>query len=96
MCVSCSQISLKEVKFPHIIPYLCHLISVAARHESPSIFDKNIFQFLSIYSSLGLLDRIVTHFLDLKEFPYCFPQWLPDFTVPLVVQSTGSLLDLVE
>ena len=37
---------------------------------------------LDIYLGVGLLDNRVTLFLLFKGTPYCFPQWLHQFTFP--------------
>ena len=43
---------------------------------------------LDIYLGVGLLDNRVTLFLLFKGTPYCFPQWLRQFTFP----STNSII----
>ena len=43
-----------------------------------------------IYLGIRLQDHIVTQFLLFKEHPYCFPQWLQQFTFPTRVYE-GSL-----
>ena len=35
---------------------------------------------LEKYLEVGLLDDVVVMFLFSEEFPYCFPQWMYQFT----------------
>ena len=43
---------------------------------------------------VGMLGHMVIPLLDFKESPYCFPQWLYQFTFPPAVQE-GSLFSTV-
>ena len=56
--------------------------------EVPVSFQISSFVFFHKYPEVELLDHEVVLFLIFKELPYCFPQWLYQFTFPPTVNES--------
>ena len=54
------------------------------------LFDIGFLFPLDIFSEVELLDHIVILFLIFKEPPYCFPEWLYQFTFSQYTEAPVS------